>query len=298
MRYLTGLVNSFPDYFMREVARIVDSLTGGESNLSALGNSILWLPGVDSSSPCHVATWAEVMEAFQACNTEFTVFVDDRFGTPTVPAGTYALDGRMVLKHSTANSATGGSVSLADGAVLQDLKRLEGSFTGTFELIGNDTSGSACITFTAAGAFRGLELRNRAGLRNDGLGPMILATAAAPSGVILRESCILEAAGNPIISVPLGAVFSLYAYAESTREADTIIGAGTLQTVHDDTFVDNALPNFTGTIIDQSAMRPQNGTTANRPTATATGQFYFDTTIGKPIWWSGAAWVDATGAGV
>jgi len=40
-----------------------------------------------------------------------------------------------------------------------------------------------------------------------------------------------------------------------------------------------------------------NGTTANRPTSNLTaGQFYFDTTISKPIWYNGGNWVDATGA--
>lgn len=38
------------------------------------------------------------------------------------------------------------------------------------------------------------------------------------------------------------------------------------------------------------------GLTANRPTANLwTGRPYFDTTLGQPIWWDGAAWVDATG---
>ena len=51
-------------------------------------------------------------------------------------------------------------------------------------------------------------------------------------------------------------------------------------------------------------------TTANRPTKTTVGvvndadwagYLYFDTTLaaaGKPIWWTGAAWVDATGTAV
>lgn len=51
-------------------------------------------------------------------------------------------------------------------------------------------------------------------------------------------------------------------------------------------------------------------TTANRPTKTTlgvvndadwAGYLYLDTTLdadGKPIWWTGAAWVDATGATV
>lgn len=41
---------------------------------------------------------------------------------------------------------------------------------------------------------------------------------------------------------------------------------------------------------------PQNGTTANRPTQNLqVGQFYFDTTLGIPIWYDGTDWVDATG---
>lgn len=41
------------------------------------------------------------------------------------------------------------------------------------------------------------------------------------------------------------------------------------------------------------------GTTAQRPTANiAVGANYFDTTLGKPIWRTASAWVDATGATV
>lgn len=43
-----------------------------------------------------------------------------------------------------------------------------------------------------------------------------------------------------------------------------------------------------------------NGTTANRPTLESgeKGYVYYDTTLGKPIWWNGTAWVDATGTAV
>ena len=41
------------------------------------------------------------------------------------------------------------------------------------------------------------------------------------------------------------------------------------------------------------------GTTANRPSSNVdTGTMYFDTTIGKPVWYKGSGWVDATGASV
>jgi hypothetical protein len=39
-------------------------------------------------------------------------------------------------------------------------------------------------------------------------------------------------------------------------------------------------------------------TTANRPTSPFNGQSIFDSTLGKPIWWSGTAWKDATGTNV
>ena len=38
--------------------------------------------------------------------------------------------------------------------------------------------------------------------------------------------------------------------------------------------------------------------TGNRPTPTHPGTPYFDTSLGKPIWWNGSAWVDATGTTV
>lgn len=41
------------------------------------------------------------------------------------------------------------------------------------------------------------------------------------------------------------------------------------------------------------------GSTGNRPTARLfAGRTFFDTTLGKPIWYDGTGWVDATGASV
>ena len=38
-----------------------------------------------------------------------------------------------------------------------------------------------------------------------------------------------------------------------------------------------------------------NGTTAERPTSSVVGQFFFDNTLGRPIWWDGTSFVDADG---
>jgi len=44
---------------------------------------------------------------------------------------------------------------------------------------------------------------------------------------------------------------------------------------------------------------PSSGITADRPaTDLQVGQYYFDTTLGIPIWWDGTNWVDATGTTV
>lgn len=39
-----------------------------------------------------------------------------------------------------------------------------------------------------------------------------------------------------------------------------------------------------------------NGTTTQRPASSVVGQRYLDTTIGRPIYWSGSAWIDGAGS--
>ena len=56
----------------------------------------------------------------------------------------------------------------------------------------------------------------------------------------------------------------------------------------------NQVDNFS-----QSIAIPNSGTTANRPTAgLQVGQFYFDTTLGIPIWYNGTVWKNASGTTV
>jgi len=56
----------------------------------------------------------------------------------------------------------------------------------------------------------------------------------------------------------------------------------------------NQVDNFA-----QSINIPDSGTTTNRPTAgLQVGQFYFDTTLGIPIWYNGTVWKNANGTTV
>jgi hypothetical protein len=53
----------------------------------------------------------------------------------------------------------------------------------------------------------------------------------------------------------------------------------------------NQIDNFT-----QNVTIPPSGITANRPTERLeVGQYYFDTTLGLPIYWNGTNWIDAAG---
>lgn len=38
-----------------------------------------------------------------------------------------------------------------------------------------------------------------------------------------------------------------------------------------------------------------NGLTVTRPTSSIVGQFFFDTSLNKPVWYGNSGWVDATG---
>lgn len=68
-------------------------------------------------------------------------------------------------------------------------------------------------------------------------------------------------------------------------------------------YIPSAVKNksFIKNVTGQSSLELKpSGLTANRPTLTTTdiGFVYFDTTINKPIYWTGSAWVDAIGTTV
>lgn len=57
---------------------------------------------------------------------------------------------------------------------------------------------------------------------------------------------------------------------------------------------------LTDTPTDDLQMTPRKyitrySTTALRPRTSVMGEFYFDTTVGKPVWWNGTAYADAAG---
>ena len=47
-----------------------------------------------------------------------------------------------------------------------------------------------------------------------------------------------------------------------------------------------------------NAKLTSSGATESRPESPSAGVCFLDTTLGKPVWWNGSAWIDATGATV
>jgi len=69
--------------------------------------------------------------------------------------------------------------------------------------------------------------------------------------------------------------------------------------VPDNAISDNEWKRRVKTAVNAlSSFLTQVDTTAKRPAKPALGQMYYDTTLGKPIWWNGSVWKDAGGTTV
>lgn len=63
------------------------------------------------------------------------------------------------------------------------------------------------------------------------------------------------------------------------------------------TKIEQGWRNFFSSVFNICNALTMSGTTTNRPIVGLwTGRMYFDTTLGKPIWFKTVGWVDATGA--
>jgi uncharacterized protein DUF2190 len=79
--------------------------------------------------------------------------------------------------------------------------------------------------------------------------------------------------------------------------------AGALTTTITSSFIGivlNSSPTDGTVLVSPDSRTSAAGTTAARPTTVTLGFMYFDTTLasgaGKPVWWNGTSWRDATGA--
>lgn len=126
-------------------------------------------------------------------------------------------------------------------------------------------------------------------------------TVARINGAVLGSTTVT--AGNLLIGS--GAAWVTHAVSGDATLIST--GALTLATVNgnvgtfgDATHVAQVTLNAKGLATAASNVlitipAPLFGNTALRPATHPTGTTYFDTTLGLPIWWDGAQWIDAAG---
>ncbi len=107
--------------------------------------------------------------------------------------------------------------------------------------------------------------------------------------VLLKLANLLDIAASPALSdkailVYKGSDSNFYAFLFST------IYFNVDHAINQISLVDNS--------IGPDKLDLQGGSTAGRPGSAKDYQPYFDTDLGYPIWWSGSAWVDASGNSV
>ena len=84
---------------------------------------VIYHQGVASPVPGQYATWAAALAAAQALPGRVVIYVDDQDDPPAIPSGTHDLEQRIEIVGLCASTERV-TLSIADGAVLQDLPRL------------------------------------------------------------------------------------------------------------------------------------------------------------------------------
>lgn len=132
-------------------------------------------------------------------------------------------------------------------------------------------------------------------------GSLLQAQPGATLRLHFHESTRIEAGGfTQAFVAGSGGTIEAHVYDDCVF-ANNVFDAATLEVyVHSS----DCNPGIqTGASYIQATLAPRgvasSGTTGNRPTGVLVrGAQWFDTTLGKPIWWNGSGWVDATGASV
>lgn len=111
-----------------------------------------------------------------------------------------------------------------------------------------------------------------------------------------NESCVFANYNGKYICISINQLRNIRSYKNNIPNAPSING---VCLYNED--IKKVVYSYNGSWVDalgNNALAKYNGTTQQRPTKINLGFQYFDTTLNKPIWWTGKKWVDATGADV
>lgn len=262
--------------------------------------AIIYRPGVPSSGAA-VATWAEVAAQIAATQGATIVFVDPTFGVPNVDAVTdcFGATRFQPLSLSGVNELV-----IDDGAQLIN----PAIFAGNMNVHGAPTTIPGVLMTLGSPLF----IREGAGFTQDAGATVsfVQNTNVGFGQIVLLEGAVV-ANNEPTISVidTVAGGFFIIATVLTFQQPvpQTLVGGGaggTLVWLTDSTIVANQQTLYAGTQVNQrtskqASIQPDTGDTASRPTySLETGQMYFDTDLGLPIWYNGVLWVDAAGVPV
>jgi hypothetical protein len=282
---------------------------GGVPPGQASTSAIIYRPGVPTAEPA-VATWAEVATAITKADGAITVFVDSTHAPAHVPAASGVTSCQGATTLAAYNNQVGSApflcvdvLTIDDGATLDRIARIVG-----FLAVLCDSKTTPSLTFNQTAGSSDALLCNDCALSTT-LTATIPACEVTGLLSIGARDIVLGQAGTaaPMFHLHAGGTLSLSVFENWSGVAPIDTGAvtgpigSTLAFAHDASYPLTTFPGFLGTVnaVDRSDLaqwvRPSADVTANRPAApnVALGQMFFDTTLGSPVWWNGAAWVSA-----
>jgi len=266
----------------------------------AAPQSIIFKPGSTSIGNI-VATWTEVVTHINAANGLLDVYVDASLATPTVSASVDC-KGRtrfIGIERYVVGGSNSTQLDVPDGFIITNPASFYGltlSCTGNAVIIAL-TITSAQTTFECTSIY--MSMSNNT--------PIITIVVNDATIRFVRSVVFANAPGAAAV-IDTGTGVSLYVTVQliegqpfSSLPTLAFIGDSQLYVQTDGSAFLPAQALYTGIQGESHLLKTQNDTTANRPVVgfsggPTDGQMYFDTTLGKPIWYFGGSWVDATGA--
>lgn len=264
-----------------------------------LRTEIIWAPGGSGDAQ----NFLDVAKMIGGALHPLLVYVDRRSAGEaelSIPAGRWDLEGTSATTLGYGDSTTN-TIYIEDGAVLLN----PGEMFRSVRVVARSSAPVVEFVGLPDGKVPVIYAANGASFKNEGSVPCY--TVAADKFVVLALSnAAVEQGTTPVIYVESGGTLLARSIQGSTIDPAAIscdVG-GTIIFAHDG----NALfpvewPGVAGSILNQPAgIAGGSGPTAFRPSEVigplSAGCLYYDKDLGKPIWWSGVEWVDATGTAV
>lgn len=274
--------------------------SGGGGSSQFFQAAVIYRPGVPSAGNA-VATWAEVDALIAANNGAINVYLDPQFGVPNVDMVTNCFGATRFAPLVLSPSAGTNELVIDDGAQLQN----PAIFAGNMNIHGAPTAVSSILMSLGSPLFvrEGCSFTQDAGAAVSlvsNTNPAFGQTVLLEGGVFVNNEPTLPMIDT--VAAGLYILASLLTFQQPVPQ--TLVGGGaggTLVWLTDSTILQNQQTLYLGTQVNQrtslqGAIQPDTGNTASRPTySLQTGQMYFDTDLGQPIWYNGTNWVNAAG---